>query len=58
MIVYRAGRFLREVSTRTGRTGRLVKTALTSLGLALSRSRLVWAENHNRVGRLRAFSVG
>jgi hypothetical protein len=58
LIVYRAGRILRGISTRTGRNGRLTKTGLTTLGLSLARGRLVWAENHNRTGRLQALSVG
>jgi hypothetical protein len=58
LIVYRVGPLLRGVSTRTGRSVRLVKTGLTSLGLSLARGRLIWAENHNRTGRLRAFAVG
>ena len=58
LIVYRVGRLLREVSTRTGRTKKLVKTGLTSLGLSLANGRLIWAENHNGGGRLRALAVG
>jgi len=58
LIVFRVGRVLRGISTRTGRTGRLVKTGLTSLGLTLARGRLIWAENHNDTGRLRALAVG
>ena len=58
LIVYRVGRSLRDVSTRTGRSGNLGKTGLTSLGLSLAHNRLIWAENHNRTGRLRALAVG
>ena len=58
LIVYRVGRLLHGISPRTGRSVKLVQTALTSLGLSLARGRLIWAENHNRTGRLRALSVG
>jgi hypothetical protein len=58
LIVYRVGRVLRGISTRTGRRVRLAQTALTTLGLSLARGRLIWAENHNRTGRLRALAVG
>ena len=58
LIVYRVGRFLRDVSIRTRRSGKLVKTGLTTLGLSLAHDRLIWAENHNRTGRLRALAVG
>ena len=58
LIVYRSGRFLHGISTRTGRRVRLAQTALTTLGLSLARGRLIWAENHNRTGRLRALAVG
>jgi hypothetical protein len=58
LIVYRVGRVLHDVSTRTGRTAKLANTALTSVGLSLAHGRLLWAENHNRTGRLRALAVG
>jgi hypothetical protein len=58
LIVYRAGRVLRGISTRTGRDVKLATTALTTLGLSLARGRLIWAENHNRTGRLRALALG
>ena len=58
LIVYRSGRFLHGISTRTGRRVRLAPTALTTLGPSLARGRLIWAENHNRTGRLRALDVG
>jgi hypothetical protein len=58
LIVYRVGRYLRDISTRTGRSASLVKTGLTSLGLSLAHGRLIWAENHNQTGRLRALTVG
>jgi hypothetical protein len=58
LIVYRGGRFLHGISTRNGHVRKLVKTGLTSLGLSLARGRLIWAENHNGTGRLRALAVG
>ena len=58
LIVYRVGRVLHDVSTRSGRRAKLVPTALSSLGLSLAGSRLLWAENHNHAGRLRALAVG
>ncbi len=58
LIVYRVGRVLRGVSPHTGRSGRLVQTGKNYLGLALAQGRLIWAENHNHAGRLRALAVG
>lgn len=58
LIVYRVGLQLHEVATHTGRVSKLVKTGLNYVGLSLARGRLVWAENHNQTGRLRALSVG
>jgi hypothetical protein len=58
LIVYRVGRLLRGISTRTGHNAKLVKTGLNYLGLALARGRLIWAENHGNTGRLRALAVG
>jgi hypothetical protein len=58
LIVYRAGRLLRYVSTRTSRLGKLVQTGLNTVGLSLAHGRLIWAENHNGTGRLRALAVG
>ena len=58
LIVYRTGRLLRDVSTSTGHLGKLVQTGLNNVGLALAHSRLIWAENHNGTGRLRALAVG
>ena len=58
LIVYRYGLVLRGVSTRTGRIRKLVKTGQNYVGLSLAHGRLLWAENHNRTGRLRALSVG
>ena len=58
LIVYRVGRVLRGISTHTGRQAKLVQTALNPLGLSLAEGRLIWAENHNHGGRLRALTVG
>jgi hypothetical protein len=57
LIVYRVGRFLRDVSTRTGRLAKLVQTGQNWVGLSLASSRLIWAQNHNGAGRLRALSL-
>jgi len=58
LIVYRVGRLLRGISTRNGHNGKLVKTGLNYVGLALARGRLIWAQNHGNTGRLRALAVG
>jgi hypothetical protein len=58
LIVYRTGLQLRDVSIRTGRSTKLVKTGVNYVGLSLAHGRLVWAENHNQTGRLRALAVG
>jgi hypothetical protein len=58
LIVFRVGRMLRGVVTRSGQVGKLTTTAKTSLGLSLAGVRLLWAENHNGTGRLRALAVG
>ena len=58
LIVYRVGRLLRGISTRTGHNGKLVKTGLDYVGLALARGRLIWAQNHGNTGRLRALAAG
>lgn len=58
LIVYRVGRLLRGISTRTGHNGKLVKTGLNYVGLSLARGRLIWALNHGNTGRLRALAVG
>ena len=57
VIVYRVGRLLRDVSTRNGRIGKLVKTGQSWVGLSLAHSRLLWAENHGDSGRLRALAI-
>lgn len=58
LIVYRSGLQLEGISTSTGRIRKLVKTGLNYVGLSLAHGRLLWAENHNHTGRLRALSVG
>jgi hypothetical protein len=58
LIVYRVGRLLRDVSTRNGHIGKLVKTTQNAVGLSLAHNRLIWAEKHGGIGRLRALSVG
>lgn len=58
LIVYRVGAWLRDVSTRTGHLGKLAKTGVNYVGLSLAKGRLLWAENHNGTGRLRALAVG
>lgn len=58
LIVYRVGRLLRGISTRTGHNGKLAKTGLNYVGLALAQGRLIWAQNHGNTGRLRALAVG
>jgi hypothetical protein len=35
-----------------------VQTGKTYVGLSLAHSRLLWAENRTRTGRLRALAVG
>jgi hypothetical protein len=58
LIVYRAGLQLEGISTNTGRIRKLAKTGVDYVGLSLAHDRLLWAENHNHTGRLRALSVG
>jgi hypothetical protein len=58
LIVYRVGLLLRGVSTHTGHVAKLVKTGINYVGLSLAKGRLLWAENHNGTGRLRALDVG
>ena len=57
LIVYRVGRVLRAVSTRTGHRTKLTQTALNPLGLSLADGRLLWADNHDHAGRLRALTL-
>jgi len=58
VIVYRVGLFLHAIATKTGHIQKLVKTGQNYVGLSLAHGRLLWAENHNRTGRLRALAVG
>ena len=58
IIVYHVGRRLRDVFTRNGRIGLLANTGLNTVGPALAHNRLIWAENHNGTGRLRALTTG
>jgi hypothetical protein len=58
LVVYRVGRLLRDVSTHTGHVAKLVQTGQNYVGLSLAQGRLIWAENHNHAGRLRALAVG
>jgi len=58
LIVYRVGLQLREISTHTRHIAKLVRTGLNYVGLSLANGRLLWAENHNHTGRLRALAVG
>jgi hypothetical protein len=58
LIVYRVYKTLRTVSTSTGRIQQLAMTPATSVGLSLANSRLLWADNRDGVGRLRALTVG
>lgn len=57
LTVYRVNRLLYGVSTHGGRPRLLAKTALDSVGLSLAHGRLLWADNHDDIGRLRAVSV-
>jgi hypothetical protein len=56
--VYRTGIQLHTASIATRREAKLVTTGQNYVGLALDAGRLVWGENHNGAGRLRALSVG
>jgi hypothetical protein len=58
LIVYRVGRLLRGISTRTGRNTELVKTGPSWVGLSLAHGRIIWAENRAGAGRLRTLSAG
>jgi hypothetical protein len=58
LIVYRVGRLLRGISTRTGHNSVLAKTGPSPVGISLAHGRLIWAENHAGAGRLRSLSVG
>jgi hypothetical protein len=58
LIVYQVDRTLYGVSTTNGSIRMLAKTAQTSLGLSLANDRLVWAENRESYGRIRALPAG
>jgi hypothetical protein len=58
LIVYQVDRILYGVSTANGSIRTLAKTAPTAVGLSLANGRLVWAENRDDSGRLRALAVG
>jgi hypothetical protein len=58
LIVYHVGRQLRDVFIHTDRIGKLAKTSWNAVGLSLAKGRLLWAENHGGVGRLRMLAVG
>jgi hypothetical protein len=58
LVVFRTGIFLRSVSLATRHLTKLVTTGQNYVGLALDDGRLIWGENHNGSGRLRALSVG
>jgi hypothetical protein len=58
LIVYRVGRLLRSVATANGHLAKLATTAQNAVGLSLAHDRLLWAENHDGTGRLRALAVG
>jgi hypothetical protein len=58
LIVYRVGVQLHSVTIATGHVAKLLTTGQNYVGLALDDGRLIWGENHNGTGRLRALSVG
>ncbi len=58
LIVYRAGVQLHSITIATRHVEKLVTTGQNYVGLALDDGRLIWGENHNGTGRLRALSVG
>ncbi len=58
LLVYRVGHLLRDVATSNRHVGKLVNTGQNYVGLSLAHGRLIWAENHNGTGRLRALAVG
>ena len=49
---------MRDIAMHTGHIAKLVKTGLNYVGLSLANGRLLWAENHNHTGRLRALTLG
>jgi hypothetical protein len=56
-VVYRFGRTLRAVNEATRHVHPLGKTAPAYVGLSLDQGRLVWAENQNGHGLIRALSL-
>jgi hypothetical protein len=58
LIVFRVGRLLNGIDTGTGKIRTIVKVAQNALGPSLERGELVWAENTDQLGRLRAVPVG
>lgn len=56
-VAYRVGRSLRALVLATRHSRPLGKTGLQYLGLSLDQGRLVWAENHNAYGLIRAVSI-
>jgi hypothetical protein len=58
LIVYRVNRTLFGVSTVNGHIQMLAKAAADTVGFALGKGQLVWMENHDGAGRLRALAVG
>jgi hypothetical protein len=57
LIVYQVDRTVFGVSTANSSIRMLAKTGPTPLGLSLANGRLVWAENDEDSGRLRALAV-
>lgn len=57
LIVYRVGRSIRAVNTRTSKVSTLARAAAAPIGLSLEGSRLAWAENVRGKGRIRAVYV-
>jgi hypothetical protein len=58
LIVFRVYKELRTVSTATGHIQPLATTSATAVGLSLANNRLLWADNRDGTGRLRALAVG
>lgn len=58
LIVFRVYKTLRAVSTATGHVQVLANTPPTAVGLSLANGRLLWAENRDGSGRLRALAAG
>ena len=56
-VVYRVGRNLRALVLATRHSHPLGQTAASYLGLSLDQGRLVWAENRNTSGLIRALTV-